>query len=64
MTTLSTISPRPPSSATLMIEGWVLLRRPDTLSSEDFWQALYDLESIGKLRYQLIHGQIYVRWLP
>ncbi len=63
MTQLSTIPPRPPSSTTLMIEGWVLLRRPDTLSPEDFSQALCDLEVAQKLRYKNIEGDVYVRWL-
>ncbi len=63
MTTLSTIPPRPPSSSTLILSGWVLLRRPDTLSFEDFSQALCDLEVAGKLQHQLINGSVYVRWL-
>jgi hypothetical protein len=46
-----------------MIEGWVLLRRPDTLSPEDFSQALCDLEVAQKLRYKNIEGDVYVRWL-
>lgn len=61
--TLSTIPPRPPSSTTLMIDGWVLLRRPDTLSPEDFEQALSDLSAMGKLTHRVINQEVYVRWL-
>lgn len=60
---LSTIPPRPPSSTSLMIDGWILLRRPDTLSSVDFQQALSDLSVAGKLCHRVIDGNVYVRWL-
>lgn len=61
--TLSFVPPRPPSSATLILDGWTLLRRPDTLSVVDFLQALSDLQTLGKLSHRNIDGNVYVRWL-
>ena len=40
MTLSSSIPPRPPSSSTLILEGWTLLHRPATLDSTEFEQAL------------------------
>ncbi len=62
-TTISSIPPRPPSSSTLMIDGWVLLHRPATLDIAEFEQALSDLEVTGKLLHRLVNGLVYVRWL-
>lgn len=61
--TLSSIPPRPPSSATLILDGWTLLRRPSTLDSTEFEQALSDLATAGKLVHRNINGNVYVRWL-
>ena len=60
---LSTIPPRPPSSHTLILDGWVLLQRPSSLTPEDFSQALSDLTVAGKLSHRIIDGNVYVRWL-
>ena len=62
---LSTIPPPPSSHTTvaLILDGWILLRRPSDLTPEDFSQALSDLTALGKLSHRIIDGNVYVRWI-